>query len=106
MQMASKSITEHPAMQTMEAWQRQVEAQVNVPPPERLLSTVSGGALAFSGLKPRGWPRAFRAVVGGLLLYRGITGHSFVYQALHMNRVEHPFPSINITSIPDREGFR
>jgi len=23
-----------------------------------------------------------------------------------MNRVEHPFPSINITSIPDREGFR
>ena len=101
-----KSITEHPAMQTIEAWQQQIEAQVNVPPPERLLSTVSGGALAFSGLKRQGWPGALQAVVGGLLLYRGITGHSFVYQALHMNRAEHPFPSINITPIPDREGFR
>jgi len=103
---SAKSITEHPAMQTIEAWQRQIETQVNVPPPERLLSTVSGGALAFSGLSRRGWSGALQTVVGGVLLYRGITGHSFVYQALHINRAQHPFPSINITSIPDREGFR
>jgi uncharacterized membrane protein len=29
-----------------------------------------------------------------------------VYQALHINRAEHPFPSINITPIPDHKGFR
>jgi uncharacterized membrane protein len=107
MQMASaKSITEYPSMQAVEALHRQVDAQVNVPPPERLLSTVGGGALTLSGLSRRGWSGAFRAVLGGVLLYRGITGHSFVYQALHINRAEHPFPSVNITSIPDREGFR
>jgi uncharacterized membrane protein len=103
---SAKSITEHPAIQTIEAWQRQVETQVNIPPPERLLSTVSGGALAFSGLNRRGWSGVLRTIVGGLLLYRGFTGHSFVYQALHINRAEHPFSSINITPIPDHEGFR
>ena len=51
MQMASaKSITKYPPMQAVEALHRQVDAQVNVPPPERLLSTVSGSALALSGL--------------------------------------------------------
>ena len=103
---SAKSITQHPAMQTIEVWQRQMANRVNVPPSERLLSTISGGALVFSGLSRQGWPRALRAIVGGVLLYRGITGHSFVYQALHINRAEHPFPSINITPIPDREGFR
>lgn len=103
---SAKSITEHPAMQTVEALQRQATLRINVPPPERILSTVGGGALAFSGFKRRGWPSAWRAMLGGLLLYRGISGHSFLYQALHINRAEHPFPSINISSIPEREGFR
>ena len=106
-QMATaKSITQHPAMQTIEAWRQQVETQVNVPPPERLVSTIGGGVLAFSGLSRRSWFGTLQTIVGGFLLYRGITGHSFVYQALRINRAEHPFPSINITSIPDREGFR
>lgn len=103
---SAKSITKYPPMQAVEALHRQVDAQVNVPPPERLLSTVSGSALALSGLSRRGWSGALRAVLGGVLLYRGITGHSFMYKALHINRAEHPFPSVNITSIPDREGFR
>jgi len=107
MQMASaKLINRYPVMQTVEALQRQVETQVNVPPPERLLSTVGGGALAFSGLRRRGWSGGLWAVLGGVLLYRGITGHSFMYKALHINRAEHPFPSINISSIPEREGFK
>src|SRR5579859_6114066 len=107
MQMASaKLINRYPVLQTVEALQRQVQTQVNVPPPERLLSTIGGGALAFSGLRRRGWPGALWAVLGGVLLYRGITGHSFMYKALHINRAEHPFPSINISSIPEREGFK
>jgi uncharacterized membrane protein len=107
MHMASaKSITKHPAMQTVEALQRQAAMRINVPPPERVLSTFGGGALAFSGLKRRGWPGVLRAMLGGLLLYRGISGHSFIYQALHINRAEYPFPSINISAIPEREGFR
>jgi len=93
-------------MKTVEALQRQVETQVNVPPPERLLSTVGGGVLTFSGLRRRGWPGTLWAMLGSLLLYRGITGHSFVYKALHINRAEHPFPSINISSIPEQEGFK
>lgn len=103
---SAKLINRYPVMQTVEALQRQVETQVNVPPPERLLSTVGGGALAFSGLRRRGWPGGLRALLGGVLLYRGITGHSFMYQVLHINRAEHPFPSINISSIPEREGFK
>jgi uncharacterized membrane protein len=107
MHMASaKLINRYPVMETVEALQRQVETQVNVPPSERLLSTVGGSALALAGLRRRGWPRAIRAVLGGFLLYRGITGHSFLYQALHINRAQHPFPSVNISSIPGREGFR
>lgn len=103
---SAKSVTEHPAIQTVDAWQRQAATQVNVPPPERVLSTVGGGALAFSGLKHRGWSGVLRTMLGGVLLYRGISGHSFLYQALHINRAEHPFASINIRSLPDGEGFR
>jgi uncharacterized membrane protein len=103
---SAKSITEHPTIQAIEAWQRQITTPVNIPPPERLVSTIGGGMLAFSGLRRRDWGGAMRTMVGGLLLFRGITGHSFLYKALNINRADNPFPSINISSIPEQEGFR
>ena len=54
---------------------------VNVGQTERILSTVAGGALLVFGLS-RSLPGIVIAAVGGALAYRGITGHSLLYERL------------------------
>ena len=49
---SAKSITEHPTMQAIEAWQRQIATPVNVSPPERLVSTIGGGILRLFWASP------------------------------------------------------
>ncbi len=49
---------------------------------ERIASTALGGALAGYGLMRRSKPGGGLAVLGGLLLYRGTTGHCPVYSTL------------------------
>jgi uncharacterized membrane protein len=50
--------------------------------PERLVSTLLGGAFLLSALR-RPSPRAAAYVLGGsALLHRGVTGHCYVYDAL------------------------
>jgi uncharacterized membrane protein len=55
---------------------------VNVSEPERWVSAIAGTALAAYGLKSRSVPSLIAAAIGGALLWRGVTGNCFVYQAL------------------------
>jgi hypothetical protein len=59
---------------------------VNVDKNERLLSLVGGGILALYGVARL--PLSAVAVVlgGGYLLYRGITGHCYIYRVLDINK--------------------
>ena len=59
--------------------------EVNVGSHERLASAVGGGALALYGIGRRDLPGAALAVIGGLLLHRGVTGHCMVYGALDVD---------------------
>ena len=63
-------------------------AGVNVAQTERVVSTVVGGAIALAGLKMRSLPGLLLAAVGGGLVYRGVTGHCHMYNALGVNTAE------------------
>lgn len=54
-------------------------ARVNVHPVERIASTVLGGALLLRKLPQRA---PISRALGLVLLYRGISGHSYLYRAL------------------------
>ena len=64
------------------------QSRVNVAQVERLVSSVAGGALALAGLKMRSLPGVLLSVVGGGLVYRGVSGHCPVYQSLGVNTAE------------------
>jgi uncharacterized membrane protein len=56
--------------------------RTNVSQPERLISVITGGALAAYGIQKRSWGGAALAAFGGLLAYRGFTGHCHMYRAI------------------------
>lgn len=58
---------------------------VNVGKLERQVSLVGGGALALYGLVRRTPAGIALAALGGDLIYRGVTGHSIVYDKLGVN---------------------
>jgi len=55
---------------------------VNVGDAERLVSGLGGAALVAGGLARGGWRGAALALAGGALIYRGVTGKSFIYESL------------------------
>jgi uncharacterized membrane protein len=61
------------------------EHGVNVGDAERLLSLFGGSALALYGLARRDLPGLGLAAVGGGILYRGLSGHCNLYDALGIN---------------------
>jgi uncharacterized membrane protein len=54
----------------------------NLSQPERLVSVFAGGALAAYGIRKRSWGGAAVAAFGGVLAYRGLTGHCHLYRAI------------------------
>ncbi|HEV3446959.1 MAG TPA: SRPBCC family protein [Gemmataceae bacterium] len=56
--------------------------ELNVSEIERLASVIAGSALGLYGLTRRSLGGAVVAAVGGCLVYRGLTGHCPVYEAL------------------------
>ncbi|TAK06013.1 MAG: DUF2892 domain-containing protein [Candidatus Manganitrophaceae bacterium] len=62
--------------------EEQSNDNINVGKVERWLSTLGGGGLVAYGLKRRSWPGLALALLGGVLLHRGITGRCYVYQAI------------------------
>jgi uncharacterized membrane protein len=55
---------------------------INVGADERKVSVVAGGALALLGLSRRSLPGLALAALGGAIVYRGVSGHCHVYEAL------------------------
>jgi uncharacterized membrane protein len=63
-------------------------ARRNVGNGERLISAAAGAVLAFQGLGRRDLVGAAVAGVGGILIYRGATGHCAVYERLGVSGVQ------------------
>jgi uncharacterized membrane protein len=60
----------------------------NLSRPERWLSIVTGSSLIAYGLTRRNLGGVGLAALGGSLVWRGLSGHSDMYQALGINTVE------------------
>ena len=60
---------------------------VNVGEVERWASAIGGTLLLVQGLRARSLGGIALALAGGGLIYRGVSGHSFAYQALRIDTV-------------------
>jgi uncharacterized membrane protein len=77
---------------------------LNIGANERLLSTLGGGALTLYGLGRRSLAGLGLALAGGALLYRGLGGHSFLYQLLRMSTLSRPKGPM--ASVPAGKGVK
>nr|HET6904762.1 SRPBCC family protein [Ktedonobacteraceae bacterium] len=75
----------------------------NVHSLERWASGVGGGLLTLYGITRRDWAGGVLALLGGGFVYRGLTGHSYVYQALRINTNNREQAT---TSVADQEGIK
>ena len=78
---------------------------VNITQAERICSAIGGGILAAAGLKRRSPVGIALALIGGDLLRRGITGHSYIYQAIGIRTAEKGQGAAT-TSVPYELGVR
>lgn len=62
----------------------------NISDNERMVSLVAGGALALYGITRRSWAGTVVAAAGAALVYRGATGHSYVYERIGIDRSDSP----------------
>ncbi len=69
-------------MSTSPDWR---EPAINVSETERLVSLVGGGALTILGLSRDSLLGLGLAALGGALVYRGVSGHCSLYQAMDIN---------------------
>lgn len=63
---------------------------VNVGETERVASVIGGSTLAVIGLKERSITGAALALLGGALVFRGVTGHCPVYGSIGLSTAEEP----------------
>ena len=63
---------------------------VNLGDTERVVSTVVGAAAVLYGLSRLSLSSIVALVAGGALLYRGMTGHCSLYEALDVSTVDEP----------------
>lgn len=84
---------------------RQPAGRENVGQVERWVSMIGGGALALYGLTRRSPGGVVLALVGGSLIYRGITGYCHLYGATGLNtaRGETSNPRV---SVPAGHGIK
>jgi len=69
---------------------------INVGDNERILSALGGAAFVLYGLKRRSPAGLALALLGGGLVYRGVTGHCNVYEALDVNTAQDSGSGITI----------
>lgn len=63
-------------------------AVINMNGRERTISAVTGGVLLLFGLSRLSLSTIAVTVAGGVLLYRGFTGHCAAYEALNITSVD------------------
>ncbi len=83
----------------------------NISQMERVISALGGVSLATFGLKQSNWFGTGLAVIGGLCVVRGATGHSNLYDWLDISTAEQKqnfAPGIphTVSSIPGQRGTR
>ncbi len=78
---------------------------VNITQAERIASAVGGGMLAALGLGRRSPAGVALALIGGDLLRRGITGHSYAYEAMGI-RTAPLGQGAETTAVPYELGIR
>src|SRR5579883_3356270 len=78
---------------------------VNITQAERIASAIGGGLLTVAGLQRRSPAGIALALIGGDLLRRGITGHSYAYEAMGV-RTASPGQGAETTSVPYELGIR
>jgi uncharacterized membrane protein len=78
---------------------------VNISQAERIVSAIGGGILAAAGIKKRSAAGVALAMIGGDLLRRGITGHSYAYEAMGV-RTAGLGQGEETTSVPYELGVR
>jgi uncharacterized membrane protein len=76
---------------------------VNVGETERVVSALGGGALALVGLSRGNAAGLTAAAIGGALLYRGLTGHCYCYEALGIDTAHDGNAA---TSVPAARGVK
>jgi len=76
---------------------------INVGDTERVASVIGGGLLALYGLSERGLASLALPLLGGMLAYRGLSGHCSLYSSLGFNTAENPGPA---TAIPAGHGYK
>jgi len=77
--------------------------KVNVGNTERSLSAIGGAVLVIYGLVMRGRLNPGLALLAVEALYRGLTGHSFLYQALGINMAK---SDPTVSDVPGKRGIR
>jgi uncharacterized membrane protein len=77
----------------------------NIGTAERVISAVGGGILAVTGIQRRSAGGVAMALIGGDLLRRAITGHSYAYEALGV-RTASKGQGAETTSVPYELGVR
>jgi uncharacterized membrane protein len=78
---------------------------VNITQAERIASAIGGGILAAVGLQKRSPAGMALAMIGGDLLRRGITGHSFAYEMVGI-RTAPLGQGAETTAVPYELGIR
>ncbi len=101
----ARSITTTQQRTDMYSPVEQTVASENVGMVERWVSAIGGGALLVYGIARFDRAGAVLGLLGGSLLYRGVMGHSFAYQAFNINTAQRR-QGETVTDIPDKKGFR
>ncbi len=83
---------------------QQKRDRINLGTIERWLSGLAGGTLLGYGVLRRDWIGATIAAVGGALVARGATGHSFLYQRLNINTAQQD--TQYATSVQHNQGVK
>jgi uncharacterized membrane protein len=78
--------------------------ELNVGEYERWASALAGGALALYGLKRGSWGGLALTALGGLFVYRGVTGHCGCYSALGISTAARPTGAL--ASVAAGHGIR
>jgi uncharacterized membrane protein len=101
MPLTYQPFSEMPEVETVDAPERPMSWQ-NVGQQERNWSVIGGAALVAVSLVGRGLSRILGTLAGGALVYRGVTGHCHMYEALGINTSQ----DADQPGVPDNTGHK
>jgi uncharacterized membrane protein len=101
MPLTYQPFSEMPEVETVEP-SYHPQTPLNVGRQERNWSIIGGAALVAASLAGRGLSRFLGTLLGGALVYRGLTGHCHTYEALGINTSE----GADQPGVPDVTGHK